>query len=273
MNRNHSRGELLVVCSSKGGIGRTVIAVNLAVSLAKKHSKIALIDGDLQFGDVSMALDLHAAFTIKDVVEEVDSLDTFTLHSYLNHHESGIKVLSAPERPEYAELITPKVIHKVCDLLLQSYDYVIVDTGVGLNESSLTFIEKADQLLVVTNLEMATMKNTKLMLETLETLGMGEKVQLIVNRATMDSVIVAEDIPDILGVESPAYIPNDFPIVSQSLNVGIPFVMNQGKTELAKALFKMAEQLSSRREISLIKPKAPSLFRSFFQPKRLKEGT
>lgn len=272
--RKQKRGEMIVVCSAKGGVGKTVLSVNLAVALSKKNIKISLLDGDFQFGDVSLAMDLHPTFSIKDIVEDIESLDEYTLASYLIHHDSGVRILSAPDRPEYADLITPKVTDKVCDLLLEKHDFLIVDTGVGFQENSLYLVEKADQILVVTNLEMSTLKNTKLMMETLETLGLQHKIQVVINRSTMESVIQATDVPEILGEESPIYIPNQFQMVSQSLNVGIPFVINQGKADLSKSVFKMAEQLSSRREISVFKSKSPSFLSSLFQKNNaLKERT
>ncbi|MCA1030990.1 AAA family ATPase [Bacillus timonensis] len=266
------RGEMIAVCSAKGGIGRTLLTVNLAVALFKKNIAISIVDGDLQFGDISLAMDLQSTFTMKDVVDDIDSLDEYSLANYLSSHESGVKVLSAPERPEYADLIDEKILNKMIDLLLIQHDYVVVDTGAGLNEKTLQVIEKADQVLVVTNLEMAALKNTKLMLETLEMLGLRDKVRLVVNRATMESVIQAADVSDILGESDPIYIPNDFQIASQSLNIGIPFVINQGKSELAKSVFKMAEQLTSRREISFIKTKQPNIISKLFSRKRVKEG-
>ncbi|QOR67507.1 AAA family ATPase [Cytobacillus suaedae] len=267
------RGELIAVCSAKGGIGRTTLTVNLAVALFKKNISISIVDGDFQFGDIGLAMDLQSTFTIKDVVEEIDRLDEFSLASYLCNHGTGVKVLPAPDRPEYAEVVSDEILSKILDLLLVQQDYVVADTGVGLQEKTLQFIEKADQVLVITNLEMAALKNTKLMLETLEVLGLREKVKVVINRATMDSVIQASDVPEILGEDDPIYIPNDFQIASQSLNIGIPFVMNQGKTELAKSVFKMAEQLTTRREISLIKTKKPSIISKFLNRKRLKEET
>jgi pilus assembly protein CpaE len=265
VRRSQSRGEMIAVCSAKGGVGRTALAVNLAVALSKNNAQIGVLDGDFQFGDVSLAMDLHPTFTMKDVIESIDTLDAYTLSSYLMHHNSGVKVLAAPDRPEYADLVTPDVLDKVAGLLLAQYDYLIVDTGAGLHEKSLQMIERADQIFLITTLEMATIKNTKLMLETLEILGLKEKVQLVVNRSTMESVIQTTEVPDLLGIESPMYIPNHFQIVSQSMNIGIPFVVNQGKTDISKAVFKMAEQLISRREITLFKPKAASIFQSLFQ--------
>lgn len=280
MTSNHNfqqtskkRGEMIAVCSAKGGIGRTTLTVNLAVALFKKNISISILDGDFQFGDIGLAMDLQSTLTIKDAVEEIDRLDEFSLASFLCNHESGVKVLQAPERPEYAELVTDEKLSKIIDLLLMQQDYVVVDTGVGLQERTLNFVEKADQILVVTNLEMAALKNTKLLLETLDILGFRDKVKIVINRATMESVIKAGDVPDILGEAEPIYLPNDFQIASQALNIGIPFVINQGKSELAKSVFKMAEQLTTRREISMIRSAKPSIISKLLNRKRLREET
>lgn len=262
------RGEMIAVCSAKGGIGRTVLAVNLAVALSKSnHSKsnairIGIMDADFQFGDIALAMDLHSSFTIKDVMESMETMDSFTLSRFLIHHSSGVKVLAAPERPEHAELVRTEDLDKVCDMLLTQLDYLIVDTPVGFGENTLQVIEKADQVFLLTTLEMTAIKNAKSMLETFSLLGIREKVKLVVNRSTMNSVIKATDVPDILGESTPYYIPNDFEVVSQSLNIGVPFVLNNAKTEIAKAVFKMADQLISRREISVFKPKQPSMLQS-----------
>jgi pilus assembly protein CpaE len=266
------RGEMIVICSAKGGIGRTLLAVNLAVALSKNNRlQIGLMDGDFQFGDVCLAMDLHPAFTIKDVIEDVGGMDPFALSGFLMHHSSGVKVLAAPERPEQADMLNGEVIERVCDLLLAQTDYLIVDTPVGLSERTLQFIDKADQVFVMTTLEMASIKSTKLMLETLSLLGLREKATVVVNRSTMESVIKAQDVPDILDEETPVYVPNDFQACSSSLNIGIPFVLNHGKTEIAKSVFRMAEQMISRREIAMFKPKQSSLMQSLF--KRVKSGT
>lgn len=267
------RGEMIAVCSAKGGVGRTTLTVNLAISLFKKNIKVSVMDGDFQFGDVGLAMDLQSTFTIKDVMEELESLDEYVLNSYLCKHDSGVKVLPAPARPEYAELVTKEALNKVIDTLLAEFDYLVVDTGVGLQDQTIEMVEKADQILLVTNLEMATLKNTKLMIETLEMLGLRDKIQVVINRSTMESVIAANDVADILGIEDPVHIPNDFGTASQSLNIGIPFAVNQGKTEIAKAVYKMAEQLTSRREISFIKTKNPSVLSKLFGFRKLKEET
>ncbi|HYK74988.1 MAG TPA: AAA family ATPase [Pseudoneobacillus sp.] len=218
-NIRPNRGEMIVVCSAKGGIGRTILTVNIAAALYKKNISVGVVDGDFQFGDVSLALDLQSTFTMKEVIEGIETLDEYSLPGYLCRHESGVKVLPAPERPEYADLMSKENVNKVIDHMLQLFDYTLVDTGVGFNEHTLNFVEKADQILLVTNLEMATLKNTKLMLETFEILGLKGKIRIVINRATMESVIQATDAAQILGDENPFYIPNDFQICSQSLNI------------------------------------------------------
>jgi pilus assembly protein CpaE len=266
---NPRSGKMIAVCSAKGGIGRTTLTVNLAVALMKKNFSVAIMDGDFQFGDVNLAMDLKFSLTIKEVLEEIESLDEYSLANYLAVHESGVRVLSAPERPEFADLITNEAADKILDVLLTGHDYVVVDTPVGLNEQSIRFIERADQILVVTNLEMAALKNTKLLLETLEILGLREKIRIIINRANMESVIQATDAAKILAEENPIYIPNDFQICSQSINLGVPFVIKHGKSEVAKGVFKMAEFISSKNVIKSTKAKKNhSPFTKWFSKKR-----
>ncbi|MEH7073680.1 AAA family ATPase [Neobacillus drentensis] len=254
-NMNPQRGKLIAVCSAKGGIGRTTLTVNLAVALIKKNFSVGILDGDFQFGDVNLAMDLKFSLTIKDVMEEIESLDEHSLANYLAGHESGVKVLSAPERPEFADLITSEGLNKIINLMLAQHDFVVVDTSVGLNDQTIRFIEQADQILVVTNLEMAALKNTKLLLETFDLLELRSKVRVVINRSNMESVINATDAAKILAEETPIFIPNDFQVCSQSINLGVPLVMKHGKSEVAKGVFKMAELLSSERVITTAKTK------------------
>lgn len=268
---NPKGGKIIAVCSAKGGIGRTTLTVNLAVALMKKNFSVAIMDGDFQFGDVNLAMDLKSSLTIKDVLEGIAMLDEHSLANYLAVHESGVRVLSAPERPEFAELISNEAVGKILDCLLIQHEYIVVDTPVGLNEQSLRFIERADQILVVANLEMAALKNTKLFLETLKLLGLQDKVKIVINRSNMESVIKATDAAAILAENDPIYIPNDFQICSQSINLGVPFVIKHAKSEVAKGIFKMAELITSGNGLNINSPrikKNQSSLKKWFVKKR-----
>jgi pilus assembly protein CpaE len=250
-----NQGQLIVVGGAKGGVGKTTLAVNLAVALAKKALKVCIIDADFQFGDVNLAMDIQETFTIKDVVEGIDTIDANTIDSFLIEHESGVAVLPAPDRPEYADIITDESLQKITAILTEIYDYVIVDTGVGFHENSLHFLEKASRVLLITNLEMATIKNSKRMIETLKMLGFSEKVEIVINRSTMDSVLNAENVIEVLAADNPYLVPNDFKSVSLSFNMGTPLVLGKASNPVSKAIFKMAEQMSSNTAPQRVKQK------------------
>ncbi|WP_379970796.1 CpaE family protein [Ectobacillus sp. sgz5001026] len=255
IQKQSRKGKMVVICSAKGGVGKTTLAVNLAIALYKKKLQIALMDGDFQFGDVNVAMDLESSFSISDVAERMEILDSFSLNNYMYKHTSGVRVLSAPKRPELADLITPEIIDKVSQFILEDYHYLIVDTGVGINDQTLTLIEKADVILLLTTLELISIKNTKRMLQILQTLEMHEKVKVVLNRSTMESVIQADQVPQILQIEHLYFIPNNFQVASKSLNLGIPFVINQPSCDLSKAIFKVAEHLDSNEPMAMPKKK------------------
>lgn len=245
---NGKKAKMVAVCSAKGGVGRTLISVNLAIALNKKNLNISLLDGDFQFGDVSLAMDLQPTFTIKEIIEELGTVESNSINGYLTVHQSGVKVLPSPEKPEYAELVTSDVLLKVVELLRKQSDYLVVDTGIGIQDQTVDVLEQSDTILIVTNLEMTALKSTQLMLETLDKLGLRDKVTLVVNRYDMESLIKAEDVPEMIGHKQVIYLPNNFKIASQSLNLGIPLVVGQSKSNLSKAIFKTAETIISNQQ-------------------------
>jgi pilus assembly protein CpaE len=232
-----SNGRMIVICSAVGGAGRTAVTVNLAAFLAAGNVKTAIIDGDLQFGDIALALDLEPVVTMKEVIEQ----NAFNyIEDYFTTHETGLQVLAAPIRPEYSELITPDALSALADSMLAETDVLLVDTQHGLNEQSLSLMEKADQILVVTTPGMTALKNTKLMVETLEMLEMNEKIRLVVNKATAASVIKVSDIPGLTKVEQAYFLPEDSKHVSHSLDMGNPLVLNKPKHAFSKGIEKLA---------------------------------
>lgn len=233
--------QIVTIFSTKGGVGKTTIATNLAVSLAKETGKkVALVDLDLQFGDVAVMLNVMPKRTITELVQEIGQLDGELLESYLVAHSSGIKILPAPTRPEYAELITAGHVEKILSVLKQNYDYVIVDTSPFFLETNLTALDLCDQILLLISLDLPTIKNVKLSLEVLESLHHKGKIRLILNRSSRDIGIKYQDVEKSLGFLIAAHVPSDGRIVVSAVNKGVPFVSSDPHTKIAGAMRDLA---------------------------------
>lgn len=257
------KGRLVVVCGAKGGIGKTMLSINLAVSLVKKGKRVALWDGDFQFGDIDISMNLQPAFSMRDVIESGGDIDTYSFQSLLTEHHTGVHVLPAPDQPEYADLITPEMINQSLAFLKSEYDYVVVDTGTGLNDHNLSLLERADRILLVTTSGLAQIKHTKSMLRVFHALELTSRVQVIINRSTMESMAPVETILNTLQIESAFTIPNHFADVHYSLDHGIPLVSARSKSIVARAIFKMAEQVDANQSPDSLIEKNGFLHKTF----------
>jgi len=233
--------QIIAVFSTKGGVGRTTLATNLAVSLAEEtRKKVVIVDLDLQFGDVAVMLNVVPKRTITELIQDIGQMDPDLLESYLVTHPTGIKVLPCPTRPEYAELITGGHIEKILGLLKQNYDYIIVDTPPMFHETTLTALDLCHQILLVVSLELPTIKNVKLGLEVLDSLHLKGKVKLILNRSSGDIGIKCEDMEESLGLKVAAHIPSDGRVVIASVNKGHPFVAASPNTKITESVRELA---------------------------------
>ncbi|MGJ9457684.1 AAA family ATPase [Oceanobacillus sp. CF4.6] len=231
----------IAVCSAVGGVGRTTITANLAALLAKEHVKVTVIDADLQFGDIALAFDLHPTLTIKDLAERKDKDN---IHFYVMNHESGVHVLPAPDRPEYAELITPDFLNSIIDTLHNNTEVLLIETQAGLNDLNIQLMEKADLILVVGTPRMAVLKNTKLLSETLSMLGLKDKARLVLNKATSNTVIKSKDMAELTNMEQAFFLPFVDKHIDLSLDMGVPIVSSHPKLTFSKEMEKLAESLN-----------------------------
>lgn len=240
--RQHSdtHKEVIVVCSAVGGVGRTTVTVNLASLSAKQNKKVSILDGDLQFGDAALALDLKPEMTMQEAIENKDILNS---KAYCLHHQTGIELLSAPSRPEFADLVTPDNLTDILDVMADRTDLLLVDTQPGLTDHNIPLLERADRILVITTPGMAVLKNTKLMVETFTALGWKQKLSLIVNKSTSTSAVDVHEIPEIVKVEEKYFLPHDDKHVSLSLDKGYPIVLDNPKLSFSKELTAAAEQI------------------------------
>ncbi|HZB97330.1 MAG TPA: P-loop NTPase, partial [Candidatus Sulfotelmatobacter sp.] len=238
-------GDVFLVFSGKGGVGRSVLATNLAVTLARDTgARVALVDLDLQFGDVGVMLNLDHSRSITDLIDSAEQLAPETLEEVLAEGPAGVKVLLAPISPELADLVTPGHVRAIMAELRRSFDYVVVDTSTHLAEFNLEVIEMASKVLVVTSLTIAAIKDAKLTLKVLESLNVDpESILLVINRVDAFLEFNRESIERNLNCPVAAEIAHDPRLVGDSVTHGFPFVERQPEAEVSEAVRQLAVRL------------------------------
>jgi pilus assembly protein CpaE len=235
-------GEIVTVMSAKGGSGKTVTATNLAVLLAQRpDTTVALVDADLQFGDVCLVLQLEPKFTVVNAAAELHRLDEQLINSILTPHHTGLKVLAAPLEPAFADDITTAGLLQILELLKTMFDYVVVDTASLLDELLLSLLEKSDQVLMVVDMDLPSVKNAKLALETLRLLKFPTgKVRLVLNRSNARARLDDKEIEGALKSTIEARIPSDGDVAA-SVNEGRPVVESNPKSKVSKGFGEVFE--------------------------------
>ncbi len=237
--------KVITVFGAKGGLGKSTIAANLAVKLAMKSKKVAVVDLDLQFGDIQICMDLEPKETIADLMQDMNTPGIDVLRTYMNVHPSGAHVLCAPKSPEYAEMVSGDRVSAILSVLRSCYDYVIVDTAANFSDVTLAALDAASIILFVTGLDISILKNSKLAMNILESLGQKKKVRVIINRAVEISTISVSDVQNIVDAPILARIPSDYLTAVTALNQGLPFVVSQPKSKLALAVSDIADKIIS----------------------------
>jgi pilus assembly protein CpaE len=233
---------MICVLGPKGGTGKTLVSTNLSVALALGGERVALVDLDLQFGDIGLALGLRPDKTIYDLARSGGSLDEDKLDAYLVRHTSGVGVLLAPTRPDQASAITVDFLRDVFTTLRSMCDYVVVDTPPGFTPEVIAAIDASSDICLVGMLDSLSLKNTKLGLETLELMGYSQnRIALVLNRADTRVGITHEDVEAIIGRPPEVFIPSDRQIPI-SVNDGTPIMIQDDRSEAARAFKKLAER-------------------------------
>jgi pilus assembly protein CpaE len=243
------RARTLTVFSTKGGVGKTVIASNVAVALSKRPgTRVVLVDLDLTFGDAGVILKLEPRHTIYDAARAADRLDTQMLRGFLTPHSSGLNVLLAPKSPDQAESVTTARLAAIIELLQGMFDYVVIDTAGSFEETVLTAIDKSDDVLAVATMDMPSVKNTMLSLRKLRQLGYGDNlVKLVLNRADSKVFLETGDVERGIGGRIAAEVPSDR-LVPRSVNKGVPVVLEAPRSGVARSLMKVAELVVNHTE-------------------------
>jgi pilus assembly protein CpaE len=241
-------GQVLTVFSTKGGAGKSVVAANLAVILARRSPDrpVVLVDADLQFGDVAVMLKLAPQHTIVDAVGALDRLDPAMLQQYLMRHEpSGLYILPAPLEPSFADQISAAEMVQIIRVLRSFCSAVVIDTPAYFNEVVLGLIEESDEVILVAGMDIPNIKNVKIGLQTLRLLNVPmSKLHLVLNRANSKVRLDVSEVERTLQIKAECLIPSDV-VVPQSVNKGTPVVLDAPKSGVAKSIEQLANMFST----------------------------
>lgn len=221
------RGQVIAVLGVGGGVGTTTVATNLAVAMARSEDvgPVVLVDFDFEMGSVPCFLDLQPTRTYLDLRAELDQLGTDGLREFLPRHRSGLYMLAGPQRLEDLDAVESREIGRAIDLCRSAFRYVIVDAGHGVDERSAEVLDRAERILLVAQLSVASLRNARRMNEILSHLGYPDaQVQLVANRVNKGSRVGVDDVPKSVGRPVAFQVPNDYPSAAAAIDSGVPLI-------------------------------------------------
>jgi pilus assembly protein CpaE len=236
---------VIAVYSPKGGIGTSTVAVNLAIAMQQTYGDVALMDADLQFGDILVHTNTRPTRTISDLIHDGQP-DLELLPDVLLPHNSGLKLLLAPPQPELADAVSPEMLGQVLDALKQSFRAVVVDTHSKLDDRTLAVLEAADYILALTAPELPAIKSAKQFLEVAELLEFKpERLGIVINRANQPGGIPVEKIEQILKLPHSYQVAYD-PRMAMAVNKGVALTLQEPNAPAARSISHLARQVWNR---------------------------
>ncbi len=240
-----ARGRVVSVFSTKGGSGKSLLASNLAVIAAQRSGRrVALVDLDLQSGDLAIMFQLMPALSIYDAAQGAERLDEEALQGYITAHHSGVDLLAAPMEPSLAEQVPPSAIEAILELLPTMYPLVIVDGPPMFTDQMLTALDRSDEIVLVGSMDVPSIKNLKLAISTMAQLGHPrEKLRIVLNRADSKVGLRSQEVEKSLGVEIDVSIPSSRD-VPMSINQGEPLAVSRPRSPVVQAIGELAAALA-----------------------------
>jgi pilus assembly protein CpaE len=258
MNRS---GKVISVFSPKGGVGKTMLAVNLAVSLQRDETPVVLVDGNMEFGDVMVFVNQKPKNSIVDLAPRADELDPEVIEEVtMLHPASGIKILAGPTRPEHAENVNGDQFAKVLQYLCNFYTYVIVDCASSLTDVTLSAMDLSDLIILVTTQEIPAIKDSRMFLDLLKPLNISrDRLLFVMNKHDKRIGIKPEKVSENFKQELKIVIPFEEKVVLPSINRGVPFMLGVKSKSITRSFVSLAEavrkRLSNGKEKAAVKEK------------------
>ena len=236
--------RVVAVMGAKGGAGATFVACQIAASLQAGGARTAIVDLNLPLGDVGLHFDVQPAYTLANIARESERLDPTYLRTLLQGHRSGVQILASPSHAEEAELVKPVHIERVLALLRADFDWVVLDVSRAWSENTVRVLDLADQILLVTLMDVPTLHHTRQHIDLLERLGhTGRRLRLIANRYTAAGPVTDKDVTAFLDREPDFRIPNDYPTTLASVNRGLSVAEVAPRCALARAYAELNRSL------------------------------
>lgn len=242
-NKEEKDAHIISMFSTKGGTGKSVLALNFSLKLSKKgDKKVILVDGDFLFGDVGVLVDEKPIKTIENIVDDMAFDSYHLMKEYITDTNYNIDALLAPKRPENAERITKEHVKDIMNILKKEYDYIIIDLGTNYDSTTLTFLDISDEIFLITLMDLMSIKNTKIGLDVMRSLDYTEdKLRLIVNQYNKKENISVAKLKKYLNYEIYFKVPEDRKIINDSINIGMPVshIKSFRKSKFEKAIIEL----------------------------------
>ena len=253
-NRKNSPqiGQIITVFGSKGGIGTTTVAVNLAVNLAKKKSvqSVALIDMNMMFGEIPLFLEIKPGYHWGEIIKNISRLDSTFLMNTLSEHSSGVRILLSPDSLNGSASATPEMMGRLVGFMQKLFDFVVIDAGQSANEISLKILEMSDNVLLISLLSLPCLSNTNKLLQSINDLGFlpEERIRIVINRYLTKSEISLQDAEESIHKKIFWTIPNDYNTTMSAINNGKPLSEIASKAQITKNLNNLADTFAPEEE-------------------------
>lgn len=241
---SNSKSKVIMIFGTKGGVGKSSFATNLAAKLSYAGRKVALLDFDFSFGNINSYMGINSEKSILELIQEQASPNVDIIRRFMIVHESGVHVLTAPKSPEYADIITPDQVEKIISALRIHYDYVIIDSSANFSENNLVCIDCASEIMFLTSLELVALKDAKKGLDVLSQLTQAEKIKCVINKASKGP-ITEKDVQKVLNVPVVCKLPEESKAMISSANRGVAIVLDMPKNKYSVEMSKLVKMMDA----------------------------